>query len=178
MSQRQAGEAMGVSSWTVLNWEKGRTQPPVSAYPTLARFLGYEPTQANESLQQRMLVARQRNGWTISQAAKHMGIDASTWGAGSGAARSLGSVTARRWNGSLNASWAARPAKQGPAQAVATARLFNSLMTESGSVGFTRWWSKPASAVRRRSSFWPQPVRAASTVVRRLGCSRIRRATS
>ena len=31
------------------------------------------------------------------------------------------------------------------------------------STGLTRWWSKPASLDRRRSSSWPQPVRAIRT---------------
>ena len=38
-----------------------------------------------------------------------------------------------------------------------------------GSTGLTRWWSKPASVVRRRSSCWPQPVSAASTDVLQAG---------
>jgi hypothetical protein len=33
-----------------------------------------------------------------------------------------------------------------------------------GSTGLTRWWSKPASAVRRRSSGWPQPVKAIRSI--------------
>ena len=37
--------------------------------------------------------------------------------------------------------------------------------TAFGSGGFTRWWSNPASAVRRRSSCCPQPVSAARTTL-------------
>ena len=40
------------------------------------------------------------------------------------------------------------------------------------------WRSHPASAVRRRSSFCPHPVSAASTTFSRPGCCRNRRATS
>ena len=60
-------------------------------------------------------------------------------------------------------------------------RFFNRASTATtafGSGGFTRWWSNPASAVRRRSSCWPQPVSAANTTFSRPGCWRNRRATS
>ena len=53
--------------------------------------------------------------------------------------------------------------------------LFNSASRRStafGSGGLTRWWSNPASAVRRRSSCWPQPVKAASTTFSRPGSCR------
>ena len=47
----------------------------------------------------------------------------------------------------------------------------------SGGIGLVRWWSKPASAVRRRSSSWPQPVNAIRTMPRPTGGA-MRRATS
>lgn len=79
ISQHQAGLTMGVASWTVLNWEKGRTHPPISAYPAIARFLGYELGPVDETLGQRMLAARKRHGWTISAAAAQLGVDPGTW---------------------------------------------------------------------------------------------------
>ena len=54
----------------------------------------------------------------------------------------------------------------------------SSFIRACGSTGLTRWWSKPASCDRRRSSSWPQPVRAISTMLLPHGCSRMRRQAS
>lgn len=40
-TQRQAGKRLGVSGWTVANWEKGHTKPTVHAYQAVFVFLGY-----------------------------------------------------------------------------------------------------------------------------------------
>ena len=52
----------------------------------------------------------------------------------------------------------------------------SSFESAAGSTGLTRWWSNPASCERRRSSSWPQPVRATSITLLPHGCSRMRRA--
>lgn len=43
LTQWQAGERLGVSGWTVANWEKGYTKPIIAARGTLVTFLGYDP---------------------------------------------------------------------------------------------------------------------------------------
>lgn len=43
LTQPEAGERLGVSGWTVANWEKGHTNPPLQARAALADFLGYDP---------------------------------------------------------------------------------------------------------------------------------------
>lgn len=42
LTQRQAGERLGVSGWTVANWEKGHTQPITHARRAVVAFLGYD----------------------------------------------------------------------------------------------------------------------------------------
>jgi DNA-binding transcriptional regulator YiaG len=36
--QREVAELLEVSPWTVMNWEKGRTAPPVSSVPAILDF--------------------------------------------------------------------------------------------------------------------------------------------
>jgi DNA-binding XRE family transcriptional regulator len=41
--QRDVADRIGVTQFTILNWEKGRTTPSISAFPGIIRFLGYDP---------------------------------------------------------------------------------------------------------------------------------------
>ncbi len=43
LTQWQAGKCLGVSEWTVANWEKGHTKPAAHAQKTVAAFLGCDP---------------------------------------------------------------------------------------------------------------------------------------
>lgn len=43
LTQTQAGKLLVVDTYTVLNWEKGKTEPPIAAMPAVLRFLGYDP---------------------------------------------------------------------------------------------------------------------------------------
>jgi len=48
LTQSQAAEQLGASPWTVLNWEKGHTEPPIESMPAIIRFLGYDPLPGAE----------------------------------------------------------------------------------------------------------------------------------
>lgn len=80
LSQKEAAAGLGVQAWTVLNWEKGYTAPPITAYKALIGFLGYEPCPPAKSLQERMRAIRRRRGWTIQEAARWLGVDPAAWG--------------------------------------------------------------------------------------------------
>jgi len=69
-----------VSEWTVLNWEKGKTEVPVQAIPAITRFLGYDPFPAPRTLSERMQAKRRQMGWSVDEAARQLGVDAGTWG--------------------------------------------------------------------------------------------------
>jgi Helix-turn-helix domain len=68
-----------VTPWTVLNWEKGHTDPPIESMPAILTFLGYDPFPAPETLPKRLLGKRRAMGWSIRQAARHLGVDPGAW---------------------------------------------------------------------------------------------------
>jgi transcriptional regulator with XRE-family HTH domain len=81
LTQKQAAKLLGVSAYTVLNWEKNRTTHPTSSIPAILRFLGYDPFPAPRSLSERLLAVRRKMGWSIREAARQTGVDEGTWGA-------------------------------------------------------------------------------------------------
>jgi len=81
LTQKQAAERLGVNPWTVLNWEKHHTEPPIESMPAILQFLGYDPFPESKTLPERMLARRRAMGWSIKEAARQLGVDAGTWGA-------------------------------------------------------------------------------------------------
>lgn len=43
LSQKDAAKMLGVTSFTVLNWEQGKTKPLAESALQIASFLGHEP---------------------------------------------------------------------------------------------------------------------------------------
>ena len=43
LTQKQLAMRLRVSAWTILNWEKGYTSPPIGAIPGILEWLGYDP---------------------------------------------------------------------------------------------------------------------------------------
>ena len=70
---------LGVNTWTILNWEKGHTEPPIVSIPIIVQFLGYDPFPQPETLPQRLLAKRREMGWSIKDAAEAVGVDPGTW---------------------------------------------------------------------------------------------------
>ena len=79
LTQKEAARLLGVSSWTVLNWEKGKTEPSVESIPAILRWVGYNPFPEPNTLPERMLARRRAMGWSISEAARQLGVDEGTW---------------------------------------------------------------------------------------------------
>lgn len=77
--QKEAALQLEVNPWTVLNWEKGRTEPPVAAMPAIFRFLGYDPFPEPRTLPERLLAERRKMGWSIKVAAEFVAVDPGTW---------------------------------------------------------------------------------------------------
>src|SRR5260221_3727212 len=69
ISQKQAAQLLGVTSWTVFNWETGRTKPAIEAMPTIIRFLGHDPFTASVTVPERLLAKRRSMGWSMQKAA-------------------------------------------------------------------------------------------------------------
>jgi transcriptional regulator with XRE-family HTH domain len=80
LSQPQAAEALGVDPITVLNWEKGKTEPVIRSLPAIFAFLGYSPVAPPTAIGERLLQFRQQHGWSIQAAAQRLGVDPTTWG--------------------------------------------------------------------------------------------------
>ena len=79
LTQKEVAAQLGVVPWTILNWEKGHTQPPMASLPGLARFLGYDPFPQPKTLSQHLLAKRRVMGWTIEEAAEVIGVDPGSW---------------------------------------------------------------------------------------------------
>lgn len=80
LTQKEVADQLGVVPWTILNWEKGHTQPPVASIPAIARFLGHDPFPEPKTLSQHLLAKRRAMGWSIKEAARVLGVDPTTWG--------------------------------------------------------------------------------------------------
>ena len=78
--QKELAQRLGVNPWTILNWEKGDTEPPIASIPAIVRFLGYDPFPQPKTLAQHLLAKRREMGWAIVKAAEVVGVDPSTWG--------------------------------------------------------------------------------------------------
>ena len=81
LTQKQTAEQLGVNPWTVLNWEKGHTEPPIESMPAIIQFLDYDPFPAPKNIPERLLAKRRVMGWSINEAARQLGVDEGTWGA-------------------------------------------------------------------------------------------------
>jgi transcriptional regulator with XRE-family HTH domain len=79
LPQGEAAQHLGVNPWTVLNWEKGHTEPPVSAMPAIFRFLDCDTHPEPKTLPERLLAKRREKGWSIKKAADSVGVDHGTW---------------------------------------------------------------------------------------------------
>ncbi len=81
LTQNQTAKRLGINPWTVLNWEKGHTDPPIESMPVIIRFLDYDPFPEPKSLPERLFAKRRVMGWSIKEAARQLGVDEGTWGA-------------------------------------------------------------------------------------------------
>jgi len=78
--QKEAADRLGVNPWTILNWEKGHTEPPIASIPAVVKFLGYDPFPEPKTLPQHLCAKRRKMGWSIQEAAEFVGVDPGTWG--------------------------------------------------------------------------------------------------
>ena len=76
--QREVGERIGVSSFTVAHWEKGQTKPTIRDWPQVIAFLGYDPVPDENSIADRLLAIRRRRGLSQRELAAELGVDPGT----------------------------------------------------------------------------------------------------
>jgi DNA-binding XRE family transcriptional regulator len=73
--QREAAERLGVSTDTVVNWEKDNTKPVAAHFRPVVAFLGYDPTPASQTLADRVEAKQRSLGASLAQVARHLGWD-------------------------------------------------------------------------------------------------------
>jgi transcriptional regulator with XRE-family HTH domain len=79
LTQKDAAGRLGVNLWTVLNWEKGKTEPPVEVIQGIIEFLGYDPFPRPTNHSEQLAAVRRAMGWTVKEAARQLGVDGGTW---------------------------------------------------------------------------------------------------
>jgi transcriptional regulator with XRE-family HTH domain len=80
LTQKEVAKQLGIVSWTILNWEKGHTEPPIASIRGIIGFLGYDPFPKPETLSQHLLANRRTSGWSIKEAARALNVDPASWG--------------------------------------------------------------------------------------------------
>ncbi len=65
---------------SILNWEKGKTEPGIRFYPAIMQFLGYCPGHYPKTIGDRIRLHRIHRGLSISELATILGVDPGTVG--------------------------------------------------------------------------------------------------
>jgi DNA-binding XRE family transcriptional regulator len=73
--QKDVGKQIGVSAWTIMNWEKGYSEPEVRYFSAIFAFLGYDPYPEPKTLSEKIIAWRRQNGVTRKSLARQLGID-------------------------------------------------------------------------------------------------------
>ena len=82
LTQKEACKYLGVTSFTMTNWERGLRCPAIQHLPAICQFLGCDPEPPTpDRLPKRPVAKRRQFGWTQRMAAKKLGVDPSTWSA-------------------------------------------------------------------------------------------------
>jgi len=82
LKQAEVAGLVGVDKWTVLNWERGKTEPVVRYYSAILAFLGYNPLPVGETFQERLKAARQARGLSWKRLAEELGCGRQQSGTG------------------------------------------------------------------------------------------------
>ncbi|MDR7435959.1 MAG: helix-turn-helix transcriptional regulator [Armatimonadota bacterium] len=77
LSQSQVAKQLGVDEMTVVNWEKGRTQPSIRYLPRILAFLGYVPFDCPPDPLGWLRYYRLIHGMSCGALARELGMDES-----------------------------------------------------------------------------------------------------
>jgi hypothetical protein len=67
MLQKDAAKQLGTDQWTLINWEKNRTQPAVASYAAVVAFLGYDPAPEPQTIAERIRARRRARARLIDR---------------------------------------------------------------------------------------------------------------
>jgi transcriptional regulator with XRE-family HTH domain len=76
--QRDVAKRIGVTTDTITNWRKNRSNPTLRSWPSVIGFLGYDPRPAGLTIGEQLCRHRQGLGLSRAEAARIMGVDPST----------------------------------------------------------------------------------------------------
>ena len=79
--QREAANQIEVDHQTIANWELGRSEPALSNWPMIIRFLGFLPLETGTTLPELFVRFRQLEGISQATLSERLGVDESTVGA-------------------------------------------------------------------------------------------------
>ena len=78
LRQADASEIIGCTELTIVNWEKGYTNPRIKHMARVIKFLGYNPLSKGTTLAERIVSHRNTLGITQRQFAHQIGADPAT----------------------------------------------------------------------------------------------------
>jgi transcriptional regulator with XRE-family HTH domain len=76
--QRDLARQLGADPKTILNWEKGRSEPRLRFLPLILAFLGEDPRPVPPTFGERLRRAREARGLSIAGLAHQLGVDRTT----------------------------------------------------------------------------------------------------
>ncbi len=79
LMQKELAELLGVTKFTIWNWEAKRSSPPTHQCAKVIEFLGYDPFPEPKTLAERMVAYRRKNGLRVKDAARIAGVDPCSW---------------------------------------------------------------------------------------------------
>jgi len=83
--QAEAARHLGVSTATVLGWEKRGREPAIRQWPAILAFLSCDPHPEPQTTAGRLMSVRRRRGWSQKKLARDLGVDPTSvarWEAG------------------------------------------------------------------------------------------------
>jgi transcriptional regulator with XRE-family HTH domain len=78
LRQREVARQLGADLATILNWEKGRSEPTLRFLPAILAFLGSDPRPASQTFGERLRRVRTAQGLSIAALAERLGVDTTT----------------------------------------------------------------------------------------------------
>ena len=75
---KDVAEAVGTGATNVANWSKGRSAPGLQFWPSIIRFLGYDPRPAADTIGQALKRHRAGQGLSQKQLAETLRVDPCT----------------------------------------------------------------------------------------------------
>ncbi len=75
LRQIDVAPLLGIDSFSLGNWEKGKTEPLVQYYPAIMEFLGYCPYQCGNTFGTKLRLHRTHQGLSHRHLARRIGVD-------------------------------------------------------------------------------------------------------